>query len=267
MPDEILSGVEEQEVPAAGGQEEEQDLFNTAEPGEEEEEEEVAAEPGEEEKVGDDRVEKAFAKRLEKEREKLRKEISADLRKEMQPAAQPQQRQQQPYTPLAKQEAERLADEFNTSVEMVYALYNQQVTLNQYNEMLHKQNEQVNKLSDNLTKAEAFRMIEGMRKNTPGLPEVNEDKLARIRQDYTSKYGYQLPWEEAYEKLIAQEALSGNLKREAEQATIAKITQRNKATIQAGKGGQAKKPSIEDLSPDDFNKLVEEAKMGKYKRT
>lgn len=260
MLEEQLTGVEEA---SDAGEQEEMDIFATDEPGEEQE---AAAEPAGEENVGDDRVEKAFAKRLaadrEKMREELRKEIAEELRKEF-----TQQKPQYQPQALMREDAEKLADQYNTSVEMVYAMYNQQLLIDQQKQSNATLQQQLGKLSEHLTKNEAFRELERMRATNPDLPEVDERKLAAIRKDYQSKYGYDLPWEEAYKRQIADEAMTGNLTKKVEQKTIAKITSRDKATIQAGKGGQAKKPDIWELPKDEFERLVEEAKAGKYKKS
>ena len=146
-------------------------------------------------------------------------------------------------------------------------MYHQQWLINRQNEAISRQEEYLRRMADNTSKSEALKAIEQRRKVNPNLPEPDETRLQQIRKEYKGKYGYDLPWEEAYEKLIAQEAISGNLTRTAQQKVINDITARGRKTVQAGKGGRAKKPSIEDMSKDDFEALVEQAKAGKFKRT
>ena len=276
MPDEILTGVEEQ-APDAGGQEEEQDIFGL---GEEEAGEENASDAGEQtvdEDVQDEgfkekSTEKAFAARLAKEREKIAKETEDRLRQEyearMAQQAQPQQHiggDQPP--PLSGEQLDSLADTLGVTREAAWAMYQQQWLINQQSDAIRRQDEYVRRIEQGASKIEALKTIEQRRKKNPYLPEPDEKVLADIRKDYKIRTGFDLPWEDAYDKLVARETESGAISRRAEQETIGKIAARNKATIQAGKGGQAKKPSIDDLSPDEFNKLVEDAKKGKYKKS
>ena len=82
-------------------------------------------------------------------------------------------------------------------------MYHQQWLINKHNEAISRQEEY-------LRRSEALKAIEQRRKGNPNLPEPDETRLQQIRKEYKRKYGYDLPWEEAYEKLIAQEAISGN---------------------------------------------------------
>ena len=275
MPDEILTGVEEQ-APDAGGQEEEQDIFNFGEEEAGEIDPDAADQETEEENAQEgfkeESTEKAFAARLAKEREKIARETEDRLRQEYEAKyAQPQQQPQ--YTPgsqpppLQNEQLDALADRLGVTREAAYAMYHQQWLIDRQNEAIRQQAEDNRRTKENTAKVEALKSLEQRRKKNPYLPEPDEKVLADIRKDYRTRTGYDLPWEDAYDKLVARETESGNISRRAEQETIGKITARNKATIQAGKGGQAKKPSIDDLSSDEFNKLVEEAKMGKYKKT
>jgi hypothetical protein len=256
MSEELLTGVEMQDDPAAGDQQEEEDIFGLGEDtGEEETQGE--AETG---AFEDEPNEKAFAARLRKEREKIAQEIEERLRQEYEAKQQQQQYTPPQPPPLPMQQLEDLADQLGVTIETANAMYHQQWLIN-------KQNEAISRQEEYLRRSEALKDIEQRRKGNPNLPEPDETRLQQIRKEYKGKYGYDLPWEEAYEKLIAQEAISGNLTRTAQQKVINDITARGRKTVQAGKGGRAKKPSIEDMSKDDFEALVEQAKAGKFKRT
>lgn len=279
MSEELLTGVEMQDDPAAGDQQEEEDIFGLSEDtGEEETQEDAASEEAETGAFEDESNEKAFAARLRKEREKIAQETEERLRQEYeakyQQIQQQQQTQQQRYIPpsqtpppLPRQQLEDLADQLGVTIETANAMYHQQWLINQQNEAIRRQEEYLRRMADNTSKSEALKAIEQRRRGNPNLPEPDEARMLQIRQEYKGKYGYDLPWEEAYEKLVAQEAISGNLTRTAQQKVINDITARGRKTVQAGKGGRAKKPSIEDMSKDDFEALVEQAKAGKFKRT
>ncbi len=280
MEEKDLTGVEEQ-APDAGGQEEsfeEEDIFGSYE----ETDEDTADNEGEEETTepedeDDAKVDpKAFAAKLSKERERIERETEERLRREFEAKLKPQQTQSQSNEPqykgdapppLRREDLDKLADDLGTTPETANAMYHQQWLLNKQAEETRRTREYLETMRDNNSKFEALRNLEKQRSSNPGLPEVDEQKLQQIRDDYRKQTGYSLPWEDAYEKLIAKEVMSGSLKRKAEQETIGKITARNKATIQAGKGGQAKRPSIDELPSDEFNRLVEEAKLGKYKKS
>lgn len=274
MSEELFTGVEMQDDPAAGDQQEEEDIFGLSEDtGEEETQEDAASEEAETGAFEDESKEKAFAARLRKEREKIAQETEERLRQEYEAKYQQIQQQQryipppQAPPPLPRQQLEDLADQLGVTIETANAMYHQQWLINQQNEAIRRQEEYLRRMADNTSKSEALKAIEQRRKVNPNLPEPNETRLQQIRKEYKRKYGYDLPWEEAYEKLIAQEAISGNLTRTAQQKVINDITARGRKTVQAGKGGRAKKPSIEDMSKDDFEALVEQAKAGKFKRT
>ncbi len=274
MSEELFTGVEMQDDPAAGDQQEEEDIFGLSEDtGEEETQEDAASEEAETGAFEDESKEKAFAARLRKEREKIAQETEERLRQEYEAKYQQIQQQQryipppQAPPPLPRQQLEDLADQLGVTIETANAMYHQQWLINQQNEAIRRQEEYLRRMADNTSKSEALKAIEQRRKGNPNLPEPDETRLQQIRKEYKRKYGYDLPWEEAYEKLIAQEAISGNLTRTAQQKVINDITARGRKTVQAGKGGRAKKPSIEDMSKDDFEALVEQAKAGKFKRT
>lgn len=281
MSEELLTGVEMQDDLAAGDQQEEEDIFGLDDTGEEESQEDAASEEAETGAFEDESTEKAFAARLRKEREKIAQETEERIRQEyetrygqQQPPqpqpqlqSQPQQSFQSHPPPLPRQRLEELSDQLGVTIETANAMYHQQWLINQQNEAIRRQEEYLRHMSDSTAKNEALKGIEQRRRANPHLPEPDEARLLQIRTEYKGKYGHDLPWEEAYEKLIAQEAISGNLTRTAQQKVINDITSRGKKTVQAGKGGAAKKPSIEDLSKDEFEALVQRAKAGEFKRS
>ena len=99
MSEELLTGVEMQDDPAAGDQQEEEDIFGLSEDtGDEETQEDAASEEAETGAFEDESKEKAFAARLRKEREKIAKETEERLRQEYEAKYQ-QIQQQQRYIP------------------------------------------------------------------------------------------------------------------------------------------------------------------------
>ncbi len=271
------TGVEELE-PVAEVQEEEvveeEDLF-AIETGEEEEPDaEVEEEGVEEEGFANEKTEVAFAKRLAKEKEKLRAEITEELRADLgsQQAGQEshqQYGQQQNQQPMNQAQLtnyiDDLATKWATTPEVVWAMYNQQQSINQQRQLMERTQTYMNQLQDNSTKSETKLAIEAQRKANPLLPEWNDAKLSAIRNEYQKKHGTLPTWEDAYMSHVAKEAMAGTLSRQAQQATIKNITKRDRSSVKANKGG-AKKPSLDDMSSADFNRLIEDAKEGKFKK-
>ena len=278
--DEQLSGVEAQDDPVAGDQQdyEEEDILGLGETTGDDEDGSVAGDQQDgDEGFEDESTERAFAARLKQKEQKLTEEIEGRLRQEYEakyrPQQQPQPQQQQYYPPqaqpppLPRQQLEELADQLGVTAETANAMYHQQWLINQQNEAIRRQDEYLRRMSDNSARNDMLKSIERRRKDNPHLPEPDEGRLAKIRQDHLSRYGHALPWEEAYEKMVAQEAISGNLARTAQQRVINNITSRGTKTVQAGKSGRATKPSIDDLSGDEFERLIADAKAGKFKRS
>lgn len=279
-PNEKIAGVEMQDDPAAGGQQSEDDIFGLGEEDTGVDESDAAGqdEAGEG-TFEDESTEKAFAARLRQEKERVAQEIEERVRQEYeakyrQQQQQQQQQHQQQHSPpsqapplLPRQELESLAEQLGVTIETANAMYNQQWLINQQNEAIKRQDVYLRRMADTTSRVEAMKIVEQRRRSNPNLPEADEARMGQIRKDYRERYGYDLPWEEAYEKLVAQEAMSGNLTRTAQQKVINNITARSKKTVQAGKAGVAKRPSIEDMSKDEFEALVEQAKAGKFKRS
>jgi len=274
---EKIAGVEMQDDLVAGDQQLEDDIFGLGEEDTGVDESDVAGqdEAGEG-TFGDESTEKAFAARLRQEKERVAQEIEERVRQEYEAKyrQQQQQQQQQQHSPpsqapplLPRQELETLAEQLGVTLETANAMYHQQWLINQQNEAIKRQDEYLRRMADTTSKVEAMKTVDQRRRGNPNLPEADEVRMGQIRKDYRERYGYDLPWEEAYEKLVAQEAMSGNLTRTAQQKVINNITARSKKTVQAGKAGVAKRPSIEDMSKDEFEALVEQAKAGKFKRS
>lgn len=282
MPDDNRTGVEN-EGSVAGGLEFTKEDF-PYEPGEgevipasqEEEvtEEETEAQAEETQETQETQVDPvAFAKRLKGEREKIREEERQKLLEEMrqtypeQPYTQqghPQQPQVQGIPPLPDAEAERLADQYGTTPEVVRGMYMQQALINRQTEAITRiayENQEKEE------KAQARAYAEEVRKNNPAAPEWDENRLTEFRKDYFKKYGVALNWRDTYRQVVADEALSGKKLKEVvrttQQETINKITSRDKETVQI-KGRTAKKPTVEDLSDEEFERFLEEAEEGKY---
>jgi hypothetical protein len=291
MSDDLFTGVDDQDVSAAGEQgidetqeqdteEQEESLFDFGDYTGADDDAAAGQDAGNQAVIvqDDDPVEKAFAKRLAAEREKIRRELEEQYQQQ-----QPQQGgylgQQQSYPqgyqqiqqsgppPLPQEQLENLADQLGVTTEAAYAMYHQQWLIEQQNQAIQQQRQETLRLADERAKIAAKNRAEAQRKKNPNLPEFDESKLTKLRTEYQKRTGLTLPWDDVYQLHVANEAMSGNLSRAVEQAAIANITSRNKTNIQAGRGGTAKKPSIEDLPKEQFEKLVEQAKQGKFKRS
>ena len=229
----------------------------------------------------DPKVSEAFAKRLSQMKEQIEADLRAELQQQYQPQ-QPQANQQQQYQqqqqqyqpqnfdipPLPKEQMEELADQLALTPEAVQVLYSQQY-------LLHKQNEYINNLAgtfnnmrENDSKSQTKAQVEQMRAKNPNLPGFDENKVAQIRQEHYQQYGVPLTWDAAYKQLVASEAMSGNLFRQAEQNTIKNINRRSKKNLQAGRSGQqANTPSLDDVPDSVLEKMIEKAKSGAYMKS
>lgn len=228
----------------------------------------------------DPRQEKAWAKRIAAERERIRREVETEYQQKNQYGqgqySQAQQGQQQQYQqprlpqqrqwvepqPLSKDELDKLADSYAMTTDAVQVMYSQQVELNRMKYLLEQSLHAISAMRDDTTKGDAVMQIERTRKANPYLPAFDEGKVSSIRQKHYQQYGVTLPWQEAYKQLVAEEAISGNLSRQAQQKAIKQITSRNRTTVQAGNAGQAKQVNVEDLSDEQFERLKERAKAG-----
>ncbi len=256
------SGVDE---PADAGQEEEE--IEEEEEGEEEEEERVDP--------------KAFAKKLKKDRQKLKEEVLQELKEEgivPRDAKSTPETQQQPQQPaqqrprVSREQIDRIADQLSITPELARVLVDQQTALDQQSNYIRRLEGQLQDVGENSTKGEVKLEIEEERKEKPYLPEWNEKEISKIRKEYRDSYGVTLPWRDAYEKYVAKETMSGNLPsnltRKAEQETLKNVSRRKGSSIKSsGTKKKAKKPSYADMSQEEFERHVKEAKSGKLTKS
>lgn len=272
MEDDIRTGVEE---PAAAGQEEtlftKEDFMD--EPGVEDpvaaEQEEVEDEAVEQPRTEDDTIEKAFAARLKHATEKIREEVKAELMQELAQrqegqAAQQPQAQQQEIPPLPDDVADDLADKYGTTPEVIRVWYGQQAKINQQEKLIQGLVQQFYEREDY---AQAKAYADEVRARNPAAPEWDENRLRKFRDDYYKQYGTLLSWRDSYRQLVAEEALKPEtyqrIARSTQQETIKKITSRDRDTVQI-KSASVRKRTISDLSNEEFERLLEQAKEGKY---
>lgn len=275
-----LTGVEQ--VPAAGEQEEltVEDLFGGEETGVEEAPaagEEVTEEGTAREKAAEqeERTEVAFAKRLSQEREKLRDELREEVLREVK-AQQPQQAQQQPPQQqmpptLTNEQAERIAEELDTTPQMARLMYDRDVKFYSLQQQALAQARLISELSGKIgegsEKEMAKREIAALTAQNPSAPPWDENEIGKFREDYQRKNNRLPSWRESYSLYVAEQALSGKLARQTQQQTLREIAGREKSTVQITSPEPAKKVSVEELSVDVFNKLIERAKQGEFKRS
>lgn len=264
MPDDIQSGVE---GPAAAGQEPlftKEDFMDTGVEEPVVEQDEVEEEPQEQvepQESQEEAVEKAFAARLKHATDKIREEVKEELMQEM---TQRQAPPQGDIPSLPHEEAERLADQYGTSPEVVRAMYAQQA-------LIARQQQDMQKISGQIREQEDYvagrSYADAVRKGNPNAPAWDEDKLRAFREDYHRTYGVALSWRDTYRQMVAEEALNPatyqKITRQAQQETIKKIAAKDKDTVKI-QGQTARKPNVDDLSDAEFEKLLEDAKQGKY---
>jgi hypothetical protein len=282
MPEEkVLTGVEPGSV--AGSQEAvdyEKLLFGDEPEDAGVEEEEVAApdEPKEEEPgidvEKDPHTAEAFAKRLaQKEaslkdelRKSLSEEIRAELTRELEATKTTQAQQQQgapAYRGLSDEEVEKLADDLEASPKMVRAFLEQQMRLNQTEEMLRQNTQRdQNRVDYN----DGVQFAQGARAQNPALPEWNDAELHKVRMEHYRNHGITLPWKQAYQILVAQSVVSGDLTRQAQQDVITQIKERDKTTVGL-KSPAPQKLDIWDLPQEEWEKIKAEGARGKYSKT
>lgn len=211
------------------------------------------------EETQEEAVEKAFAARLKHATEKIREEVKGEIMREI-----AQKQPQGGFPPLPQEEAERLADQWGTSPEVVRMMYVQQAILNQQKNMIQDIALR-NQERDEYVQARSY--ADQARKANPNAPEWDEDRLKAFREDYQRTYGVTLSWRDTYRQIVAEDALnpetSKRIARSVQQETIKKIAAKDKDTVKI-QGQPARKPSVDDLSDAEFEKLLEEAKQGKY---
>ena len=235
----------------------------------EEVQEEPQEEPQEETQEPQESNERAFAERLKHATKKIREEVRQEIMEELQQTQQAQPTTQPNYQNtnvpvLPNEEAERLADQYGTTPEVIRGMYAQQAMLNRQAEMLQRITMDSYERDE---KAQARAYAEEVQGNNPLAPKWDEKRLMEFKKDYEKQYGARLTWRDTYRQLVAEEALSGKKYQEsiraAQQDTLKKITSKDKDTVQI-KGKTAIKPSIADLSDEEFERFLVEAEEGKY---
>jgi len=207
----------------------------------------VAGEQKTTEKQGfDERVEQAFAKRLaaatQKYEEKLRKfqELTGyDLDEAL-----------SYYEQRALEEQRRRYEEAGLDPDLIMELINQHPTVQQAAQLLQQQQEQTR------IQAEVQEFLQEF-------PDIKPEDIPQEVWQYKFERGVSLL--DAYLR-VNYKQLAEKIRREAEQAAIAKITGRDKATTGPTKGAPGPtKTNIWELSSADFEKLVEKAKRGELR--
>lgn len=228
---------------------------------EQDEVEEEIQEQVEPQESQEEAVEKAFAARLRHATDKIREEVKQELMQEFQ---REQQVPQDEIPPLPEEEAERMADQYGMSPETVKILYAQQAQIARQKQSMEQIAYQIREREEY---AQARAYADGIRKKNPNAPEWDEQRLVEFRENYQKQYGVPLTWRDTYRQLAAEDALNPatyqKIARSAQQETIKKITAKDKDTVQV-KGRSAKKRSVADLTDAEFEKLLEDAKQGKY---
>lgn len=272
---EEYTGVENAQVAAEQDQTvdtyQDEGYFPDSEEPETENETGVESEPavaGQEEEVTDDRVEKAFAKRLAQEREKIKKEFEEEFNRKFYETLQQYQMQYQystPYTqpqtsqqPSIDEMAEQLANDLMITPEAAKKMLMQEQQLQSLYTELYL-------MKDNTEKVRAQQTVEERRRQNPYLPPFDEKKVASYRLKYYNKYGVLPSWEDAYDYYVAEAAKSGELLRMAEQKAVQQIASKNRANVQIGRSAQPQKKDIWSLSQEEFERMIELAKQGQLK--
>ena len=244
-----------------------------------------SADAGQEEEEGDDEEEekvdpKAFAKKLKKDRQKLKDEVLQELKEEgivpkdikSTPETQQQPQPQQRRPSVSREQIDRIADQLSITPELARVLVDQQTALDQQSSYIRRLEGQLQDVDENSTKGEVKLGIEEERKEKPYLPEWNEKEISKIRKEYRDNHGGTLSWRDAYEKYVAKETMSGNLPsnltRKAEQDTLKNVKRRKGSSIKSsGTKKKAKKPSYADMSQEEFERHIKEAKSGKFTKS
>lgn len=267
------SGVEKA-VPAAGEQEEsgfdlEKILFGGDDSGVKEKEAAAPEEPKQKDDAGElpEDASKAFAKKLKEEKEKMEQEIRAkivaELEQRTQTTAQQQGQGAGQFRPMTQEELEKLAEDLETSPKVVSILYQQQQLINQYSDV---QKREAQKSADRSEYNAAVAFARKLREENSSMPDWDDESVHTYRMNHYKEYGRTLPWKEAYKMMIADKVMTGNIARETQQETIRKIQERENADVNLKAPG-SKAMTIDDLTPEQFAKMKEDALAGKYKRS
>ncbi len=280
MEEQVTSGVEN--APAAAEQNEstesefdlEKLLFGEAdEPGEDVQD---AADPVDEpeqgksvEPEGDlpEDASKAFAKKWAAEKEKLEESIRTKVLSEIEERTRTTPTEQNQgageFKELTAEQLEKLAEEFEVSPKVANILYQQQQMINRQLED-SKRRTQLDR--ERTEYGDSRKHVDQLRSTNPSLPEWDDDRLRHFRNEHYRHYGTTLPWNAAYQMMVANAVVSGDLTRQAQQDVINKIQKRENDSVTI-KAPSTNKKTISDLSPDEFTKLKEEVKLGKYTKS
>lgn len=201
----------------------------------------------------DERVEKAFAKRLAQEKEKIKQELENELRQQMMRQAPPQPE------PSLEEKAQKMAEELMITPEAARIILAQEEKVKELATRFYM-------MQDTSEKVKAEMEINERRKASPYLPPFDEKKLMDIRLQHYNRYGIMPTWEDAYNYHVAEELKAENFGRMVEQQAIQKITKRDKVNVQVGRAEQPQKRNVWDLSDEEFEKLKEKAKRGELKK-
>lgn len=210
---------------------------------------------------------KAFAKKLNAEREKIREEERQKIQEEIRQRTETTQQEQQQGAPqhrqMPQEEIERLAEQYEVSVPFMQFMINQQQQNQQLQQKLRERDMRDRERSEYLQAKEFANELKGQNSS---LPDWDDKQLDTYRKQYYKRYGAILPWKEAYQMSIADAVTSGELTRQTQQDTIKNIQEREEQSTNI-KSPSPKRMTIMDLPKDRFDKMVEDAKLGKYKRS
>lgn len=209
----------------------------------------------------------AFAKKLTKEREKIRdeerKKIEEEISRRSETTPQEQQQGAPQHRQLPQEEVQRLADQYEVSVPYMQFMINMQQQNQQLQQEMRNRDRRDRERGEY---SQAKEFASEMKRQNSSLPDWDDQKLDRYRKEHYKRYGTILPWREAYRMGIADAVTSGELTRQTQQDTIKNIQDREDESTTI-KSPAPKRMTVMDLPKDQFNKMVEDAKMGKYKRS
>jgi hypothetical protein len=275
----VTTGVES--VPAAGGQEtgSSEDSFDLesllfGDQSEEGAKEEDAAGPAEGTEQGEsqdqglpDDASKAFAKKWaaesEKLEEKIRTKVMAELEAKTRTTPQEQAQGAPAHRELSQTEIDELAQKLDVSSEAARIFYKQQELINNLTE---EQRRNTQRSREQAAYNDAVQYARQLKEQNPAMPDWSDEKIQERRMEHWKVYGTTLPWKEAYKMQLADSVLSGDLTRQAQQDAIRNIQTRETAAVGL-KAPASQKKTINDLSTAQFNQMVEDAKMGKFKKS
>jgi len=207
--------------------------------------------------------EKAFAAKWAAKKDEVRREVEAELKQRSETTKQEQDQGAPKHREMSEQEIERLAEDLDVPTQYARIVHQQQQMINQLSEN-EKRREQMQRERAEYDDAKNY--VQELKNQNPSMPEWDDKALHNYRIDHYKKYHTVLPWKEAYKMAIADSVVSGDVTRQAQQEAINNIQRREKEASTL-KGSSTKKPTIDDLSTEQFEQLAEEVKSGKYKRS